>query len=420
MNKNLRVINNYIFIDAPLLGKGSFGIVYPVINRMNNKPYAAKRISKQMISEKNLTQQLRNEMTVHKKLDHKNIIGYYDQFCTNEDIFIILEKCNSETLEKICSNYKKFFDKDLSLKVIQHFIRQIVSAVFYMHSKGIIHRDLKLENIMIKFPNDSEEVNNKNGYFYYNENYVSSWEAFEDLLLTSTIKIIDLGFAKQLDNSGFTSSFLGTPAFVAPEILKKKSMENKNGIRYSSKVDTWSIGVIAFMLLTGRFPFEMSINIKSFNDLYLLQKTGNYYLENDVYTSLELLDFINGMLQFSESKRFSCFELDQHPYIKNDLSEQKLIFVRQINKNTKYLEMNSGERREFIIDFSSNIASIEGDVTMEESAVFSRRIDEFFENDQEIDKLFNIYTRINLYETIENDYVIISLTSEDLKKEEAK
>jgi len=371
---------------------------------------------KKLIKEQNISEQLRNEMTVHKKLQHPNIIGYYDQFSTNDDIFIILELCKSETLEMLCENYMKLFKRNISVRLVQHFLKQIINAVYYMHSKGVIHRDLKLENIMFKFSKEEViETNNKSGFFYYNEKYVKSWESFEEILLTSEIKIIDLGFAKQLDKTGFTTSFLGTPAFVAPEILRKKTVEKTNDFKYTSKVDTWSIGVIAFNLITGRFPFELSSKINTFTDLYFLHKEGKYYFEDDIHISLELLDFINGMLQFSESKRFACTELEQHPFIKTPIEDQKMVYIKQLNKETRHFELNSNDRKEFINNFDSFTSFREED-SLFDSEIFTKRIEEFIQNDEEIDKIFNIYTRINLLEDYKNGYVIISLNSEEIDK----
>ena len=134
-NNKTRTLNNYLFLNVPLLGKGSFGSVYQVVDQITNLACAAKRIPKKLIKEQNISEQLRNEMTVHKKLQHPNIIGYYDQFSTNDDIFIILELCKSETLEMLCENYMKLFKRNISVRLVQHFLKQIINAVYYMHSK---------------------------------------------------------------------------------------------------------------------------------------------------------------------------------------------------------------------------------------------------------------------------------------------
>ncbi len=267
-------INHYkILLSEPPLGKGTFGTVYNVIDTRYNVTCVAKSISKKYINDRGLGEQIRNEMTIHKNLKHKNIVRYLDQFSNMSDIFIILEKCNSETLEKLCENYMKIFKKQISLRIAQHFLIQVAEAVSFMHSKGIAHRDLKLENIMLKFEDEVPlDQDNTTGYFYYNNEFTQSPEKFEELMLTSVVKIIDLGFAKQLDSKGCAKSFLGTPAYLAPEILKKKSSDYTPDFAYSSKVDTWAIGVLALQMITGDVPITITNEIRNFKDLYALLK----------------------------------------------------------------------------------------------------------------------------------------------------
>jgi serine/threonine protein kinase len=110
----------YTLNENPI-GKGSFGTVYSGVHidqgNGSKTQIVAKRLSKRVMSERGLNEQLRNEMTIHKKLKHKNIVKYLDELNTPQDIFIILEKCNSETLEKILTNYFIIFKKQLVLKI---------------------------------------------------------------------------------------------------------------------------------------------------------------------------------------------------------------------------------------------------------------------------------------------------------------
>jgi len=179
----LRTLFDYDFLDEPPLGSGSYGTVYSVYHKQY-KNCAAKCISKKIMAERGLNEHLRNETTIHKKLKHKNIVNFLDQFQTITEVFIILEKCNSETLEKICQNFKNIFKKQMSIKLIQHFLLQISNAVHFMHSKGIAHRDLKLDNIMLYFEDELPlDDGNNTKYFYYNREFIKSPESFENIML---------------------------------------------------------------------------------------------------------------------------------------------------------------------------------------------------------------------------------------------
>ena len=201
--KVLKSIQGYTFLDEPPLGKGTFGTIYNIINNYTQYPCVSKAILHKFIRDKGLSERVRNEMTIHKKLKHKNIVKYLDQFSTETHIYIVLEKCNSETLGKICQNYHTIFKKQLGLQVIQRFLIQISDAIDYIHSKGIAHRDLKLENIMLYFEDELPLDNdNKHGFFYYNNEFLQDSQKFEDLMMTAVVKIIDLGLARELDPQG--------------------------------------------------------------------------------------------------------------------------------------------------------------------------------------------------------------------------
>jgi len=405
--KDLKSIQGYTFLDEPPLGKGSFGTVYSIINNSTNYPCVAKAISKKFISDRGLAEQMRNEMTIHKKLKHKNIVKYLDQFSTNTEIFIILEKCNSETLEKICQNYNTIFKKQLSLKVIQHFLIQISAAISFIHSKGIAHRDLKLENIMLKFEDEIPlDKDNKHGFFYYNNEFLQDSQKFEDIMMTSVVKIIDLGFAKELDPQGCAKSFLGTPAYLAPEVLKKKSSEVTPEFAYSSKVDTWSIGIITFQILTGDVPFTINKNINTFNELYKLHKQGLYSLQGDLFVTYELLDYINALLQFNENDRINIDDMVEHPFLKKKIEKQNVIQVNKLIKdNSKELVLKTIERRNFL-GTEKSFGFGKGDR-------ISYLDKDIFINDKMIDEVFGIHSKITIFEREEDGFIVISTKKEN-------
>ena len=398
----LRTLFDYDFLDEPPLGSGSYGTVYSVYHKQY-KNCAAKCISKKIMAERGLNEHLRNETTIHKKLKHKNIVNFLDQFQTITEVFIILEKCNSETLEKICQNFKNIFKKQMSIKLIQHFLLQISNAVHFMHSKGIAHRDLKLDNIMLYFEDELPlDDGNNTKYFYYNREFIKSPESFENIMLTSVVKIIDLGFAKELDSKGCAKSFLGTPAYLAPEVLKKKTSEFPKDFSYSSKVDTWALGVITFELLTRDTPFDLS-KVKTFNELYKLHKEGSYLIREDFEVSLEFLDYLNGQLQFDEYGRINIDDLIQHPFLTKNVEDQKVTRIQKlIQDGSNFLSLKTSVRKNFL-GSGDSFGYGKGDI--------ERKFDEnLFKNDKILDDIFDVHTSIRIYEReVDDGYLLITV-----------
>ena len=410
MDCSLRTINGYTFLNEPPLGKGSFGTVVSVFNNSNKLNCVAKCISKKLINNRGLNEQMRNEMTIHKKLKHKNIVKYLDQFSTESDIFIILEKCNSETLEKITQNYITIFKKQIGLKVIRHFLLQVTNAIAFMHSKGIAHRDLKLENIMLKFENEIPiEKGNNHGFFYYNSEYLSDSNKFEELMLTSVVKIIDLGFAKELDAQGCAKSFLGTPAYLAPEVLKKKSSEVTPEFSYSSKIDTWSIGVLTFQILTGEVPFTINKNINTFNDLYKFHKEGKYKINEEFVLTYELIDYLNALLQFNEFDRINIDDLVEHPFLTREIENQMELKIKSLIKDgSKELVLSTTTRTNYLenLGVKKSFGYGKGDI-------LSRIDSDLIKNDTVLDELFGVHTKLIIYEREEDGWSIISTKTEN-------
>jgi serine/threonine protein kinase len=266
---------------------------------------------------------------------------------------------------------------------------------------------------MLKFDEDLEESienTNLNGYFYYNSKYINNHECFEELMLKSVVKLIDLGFAKDMDFKGYATSFLGTPAYIAPEILKKKSNDVTANFHYSSKVDTWSIGVIAFQLLTGQIPFTINENIKDFfKDLYNLHKIGIYKINYSITLTSEFLDLINALLQFNEENRINIDDLVMHPFFTKNIDIQNPLAIKDLIKNnSKYLECSSKIRTNYLMDGTEFTYSKEDKVSILDTNLIV--------NDEILDEIFDIKTKIiiTFLERLEDDYVYISMKKENI------
>ena len=204
----------YYYHKIKLLGKGSFGSVYLVKNKRLNTNFAMKIIEKADNDAKE-EENLMNEINILRKLDHPNILKINDFYSTEKEYIIITEFCPEGELFYEIKNFAPF-DEALA----GWYMKQIFSAVNYCHKSKIIHRDLKPENILIS-------QRNKKGF--------------------NTIKIIDFGTAILFNKKD--KKLAGSIYYLAPEIISK----NRN---YTEKCDIWSCGIIMYILLSGRPPFN--------------------------------------------------------------------------------------------------------------------------------------------------------------------
>lgn len=194
------------------LGKGGYSVVYLVKHKSTSKKYALKCAMK-FRKGKDRSERTRQEVEVLSKLRHRRIIRLKGWFEDEDNIYLVLQYLSGRDLSKYFR--RNLPSKETSIKIMH----QIVDAVKYCHRKGIIHRDIKLDNILI----------NKN----------------------LDIKLTDFGLCAIRENSReYFYDEVGTARYTAPELL--------NGDGYDESVDVWAIGIILFLLLTGKYPFDGS------------------------------------------------------------------------------------------------------------------------------------------------------------------
>ena len=277
-----------------LLGKGNFGEVYLTKKGNDPKYLASKRLDLKIINP-SVKQYLDNEIEIMKQLNHPNIIHLVDFYQSSKHYYVIMEYCNGGTLTQCLHKRRKPFPID----VIQHITRQIVEGLKYIHSKRIIHRDLKLDNILVNFK-DREDKNNLN-------------------LLAAEIKIIDFGLSKLLNENELADSIAGSPINMDPLILRKYN--NAGGYEklkgYDEKVDIWSLGTMVYEMVTGKALYSAT----TLKELTAKVEKGDYYLPTNMNLSKEFISFINGMLQYNGEKRLSAEELSKHDFLVKNISE---------------------------------------------------------------------------------------------------
>ena len=270
-----RNLDPHLFYEElKILGEGAYGKVFKVRHKISKVLRAMKIIDKNKMSSGG-KKSLINEINIVKSLDHPNIMKVYEYFNKDNNLYIISELLSGgELLEKI--NENGFLSEDVSA----YIMKQIFSAVDFCHEKGILHRDLKPENILIE-----SEAEAKKEFF--------------------TIKIIDFGTSGKIqdEEDELFNVEVGTPLYVAPEILENE--------KYDEKCDMWSCGVIMFMMLSGKAPF----NGDNDEEIYQSVRKGKYDFDNEKWDEIsnEAKDLIKNLLIHDFNKRFSSKEALNHP-----------------------------------------------------------------------------------------------------------
>ena len=284
-----------------LLGIGSFGEVYLTQKDNSDCKYATKKITNEKFYKEEFNKYYINEISILKSLVHDNIIKLYDVKKTPHNHYIIMEYCNGGSLTECLKKYKNLYKKPFTEEIVQHIMLQIIDAVNFIHSHRIIHRDLKLDNILVKFKNETDK-NKLN-------------------LLNAEIKIIDFGTAAYKGKNGLLSTLVGTPLNMDPLILKKNNPDPGNLIEinrelgYDEKADIWSIGALCYEMMIGCSPF-------SADEIEVLKekiKDGTYKVP--ISLSKESVSFLNSMLQYEPPKRFSANELKSHPFLVKNIND---------------------------------------------------------------------------------------------------
>ena len=290
------------------LGKGAFGEVYITSKQGTQEKFATKKIDKKFARNPKAKKYIDNEIKILKSIDHENIIKLYDQLETSQYYFLVTEYCNGGGLSDCLEYHINQYHKPFSEEVVQYLMRQIVSGIRYLHSKHILHRDIKLDNILVKF--DTEEDKQKKN------------------MLKAKVKIIDFGFARYLDPKELAFSTLGSPINMEPGILRKlNKMENSRNYGYDEKADIWSLGTICYEMLIGHCTFDAS----SMKELLSKVEAGNYLLPTSM--SKEAASFLNGMLQYDPKQRLNAEKLYSHHFLTKDYKSLTKMNLNNVQKH---------------------------------------------------------------------------------------
>ena len=324
---------NNDFTIIKLIGKGAFGEVYLTSKEGSSIQYATKTIKKRIYAKNEKAKNyLENELALLKEINHPNIVKLIEIQETSDYYHIITEYCNGGDLSSSLEKYQKKNNKAFSEEIVQHIMRQLLSAINYLHEKKIFHRDLKTENILIHYDNEDDRLNNN--------------------IINGKIKLIDFGFARHFGEgeNDIGKSALGTPLYMDPGIIQKfNQLDNYKDYTYDEKVDIWSLGIICYELLIGKNAFYS----QTMAELLEKIRKGDYYLPKTL--SKETISFINGMIQDKAENRLSAKKLLHHKFLKNNVNKFHQINLNEIKDNIK------GSQIQINSKFNQSIWDIFGD-----------------------------------------------------------
>lgn len=288
----------YQIFPDDVLGSGQFGIVYGGKHRKTNREVAIKVIDKMRFPTKQEAQ-LKNEVSILQNLHHPGVVNLEKMFETPERIFVVMEKLKGDMLEMILSSPRG----RLSERVTKFLVSQILVALKHLHSKHIVHCDLKPENVLL-----------------------SSETAFPQ------VKLCDFGFARIIGEKSFRRSVVGTPAYLAPEVLKSKG--------YNRSLDMWSVGVVVYVSLSGTFPFNEDEEISD----QIQNATFMYPPSPWKEISQEAIDLISNLLQVKMRKRFTVDKSLSHVWLQDYQTWCDLRKLEQL-VGQRYLTHESDDER---------------------------------------------------------------------------
>ena len=328
----MELLNEKYQISSTKLGSGGFSEVFLGKNLETNQDVAIKKVPlvQENMSIDEIQRKLNIEVEVMQKFDHPNIVKYYDVIKTSNFWYIVMEYCNSGTLENVIEYNKKkyhsvFFNREANT---HYYLNQLKEALNHIRNMGYIHRDIKPMNILLtKFPEESDE-----SIFKSDEQpqiISKKSELNLDLNQKIIVKLADFGLAKYSvhPDSMLMNTRCGSPLYMAPEIFQSDG--------YDSKADLWSFGIVMYQMLFGENPsYAQSLP-------QLVKKITTHKIKIDTsknYTSY-CYDLLERLLEKKSDERISWSHFFGHDWFSYwDGVRDNLFAIKKISNPINLIE----------------------------------------------------------------------------------
>ncbi|GLJ46954.1 hypothetical protein SUGI_0990850 [Cryptomeria japonica] len=260
------------------IGAGNFGVAKLMRDKKTGELVAVKFIERGEKIDENVMREIIN----HRSLRHTNIVRFKEVVLTPTHLAILMEyAAGGELFERIC-NAGRFSEDEA-----RYFFQQLISGVSYCHAMQVCHRDLKLENTLLDGDSSPQ------------------------------LKICDFGYSKSSLLHSQPKSTVGTPAYIAPEVLSKREYDGKIA-------DVWSCGVTLYVMLVGAYPFEDPEDPRNFRNTIGRILSVQYSIPNYVYVTTECRHLLSRIFVANPAKRITLPEIWNHPWFLKDLPRELL------------------------------------------------------------------------------------------------